>query len=241
MVAGAALTTAIVIDPEATYDLSAPFLALLFMSWSVATYNEKGWAIAGLVAFQLVGLIANIAFREQNGLADYFFIGLFISVAWATGFCSAGGWPRRGRCSSGPRGSSASCCRGRARRARGAPADRARAPRRHRALGVGHDRPGRRSAAAAASPSSRRSARRSRRVEATGREALTEMRRLVGLLREQGAMPEFSPQPGTGRRSTRCSTACVRPVSRSSSRSKASRTSSLRASTSPPTASCRRR
>ena len=33
-------------------------------------------------------------------------------------------------------------------------------------------------------------------VEATGREALTEMRRLVGLLREQGAMPEFSPQPG---------------------------------------------
>jgi len=32
-------------------------------------------------------------------------------------------------------------------------------------------------------------------VEATGREALTEMRRLVGLLREQGAMPEFAPQP----------------------------------------------
>ena len=33
-------------------------------------------------------------------------------------------------------------------------------------------------------------------VESTGREALTEMRRLVGLLREQGTMPEFSPQPG---------------------------------------------
>jgi signal transduction histidine kinase len=33
-------------------------------------------------------------------------------------------------------------------------------------------------------------------VEATGRQALTEMRRLVGLLREQGAMPEFAPQPG---------------------------------------------
>ena len=33
-------------------------------------------------------------------------------------------------------------------------------------------------------------------VEATGRQALTEMRRLVGLLREHGAMPEFSPQPG---------------------------------------------
>jgi signal transduction histidine kinase len=35
-------------------------------------------------------------------------------------------------------------------------------------------------------------------VESTGRQALTEMRRLVGLLREQGAMPEFSPQPGMG-------------------------------------------
>ena len=32
-------------------------------------------------------------------------------------------------------------------------------------------------------------------IEATGREALTEMRRLVGLLREQGSMPEFAPQP----------------------------------------------
>jgi len=32
-------------------------------------------------------------------------------------------------------------------------------------------------------------------VESTGREALTEMRRLVGLLRDQGAMPEFAPQP----------------------------------------------
>src|SRR3954447_5013463 len=32
-------------------------------------------------------------------------------------------------------------------------------------------------------------------VESTGREALTEMRRLVGLLREHGTMPEFAPQP----------------------------------------------
>ena len=32
-------------------------------------------------------------------------------------------------------------------------------------------------------------------IEATGREALTEMRRLVGLLRHQGATPDFAPQP----------------------------------------------
>ncbi len=32
-------------------------------------------------------------------------------------------------------------------------------------------------------------------IEATGREALTEMRRLVGLLRDQGETADFSPQP----------------------------------------------
>jgi signal transduction histidine kinase len=32
-------------------------------------------------------------------------------------------------------------------------------------------------------------------IEATGREALTEMRRLVGLLRDQSATPDFAPQP----------------------------------------------
>ena len=32
-------------------------------------------------------------------------------------------------------------------------------------------------------------------IEATGREALTEMRRLVGLLRDQTSTPDFAPQP----------------------------------------------
>ncbi|HEX2303785.1 MAG TPA: histidine kinase [Gaiella sp.] len=32
-------------------------------------------------------------------------------------------------------------------------------------------------------------------IETTGREALTEMRRLVGLLRDQSTTPEFAPQP----------------------------------------------
>jgi signal transduction histidine kinase len=32
-------------------------------------------------------------------------------------------------------------------------------------------------------------------IESTGREALAEMRRLVGLLREHGSTPDFSPQP----------------------------------------------
>ena len=45
------------------------------------------------------------------------------------------------------------------------------------------------------SPNRSASGRPSRSSRSTGREALTEMRRLVGLLREHGTMPEFAPQP----------------------------------------------
>ena len=198
LVAGAALTTAIVIDPDATYDMSAPFLALLFLSWSVATYNARGRAIAGLVAFQLVGLIANISFRDQNDLADYFFIGLFISVAWATGYLLS------------RRAAQARVMMERAERIEREnveATDRAVAEERQRIARELHDviahsvsvmtvQAGAVRRLLHAEQEKEREALEA--VESTGRQALTEMRRLVGLLREQGSMPEFSPQPGMG-------------------------------------------
>ena len=45
-------------------------------------------------------------------------------------------------------------------------------------------------------------------IEATGREALTEMRRLVGMLRDDSVRPDFAPQP-----SMRCGTTCRRSES----------------------------
>jgi signal transduction histidine kinase len=198
LVAGAALTAGIVIDPDATYDMSAPFLALLFMSWSVATYNDKGRAIAGLVAFQLVGLIANIAFREQNGLADYFFIGLFISVAWATGYLLS----RRAAQSRAMLERAA-----RVERDAAAAAERAVIEERQRIARELHDviahsvsvmtvQAG--AVRRLLKPEQDKERAALETVESTGRQALTEMRRLVGLLREHGAMPEFTPQPGMG-------------------------------------------
>jgi signal transduction histidine kinase len=198
LVAGAALTAAIVIDPDATYDMTAPFLALLFMSWSVATYNDKGRAIAGLVAFQLVGLIANIAFREQNGLADFFFIGLFISVAWATGYLLS----RRAAQSRAMLERAA-----RVERDALAAAERAVIQERQRIARELHDviahsvsvmtvQAG--AVRRRLAPEQEKEREALEAVEGTGRQALTEMRRLVGLLKEQGAMPEFSPQPGLG-------------------------------------------
>jgi len=198
LVAGAALTAGIVIDPDATYEMNAPFLALLFMSWSVATYNARGKAIAGLVAFQLVGLIANIAFRAENGPADYFFIALFVGVAWATGYLLS----RR-----------AAAARAMAERAvqlereHLAAAERAVLEERQRIARELHDVIAHSvSVMTVQAGAVRRRLRPDQdqerealeAVEGTGRQALTEMRRLVGLLREQGAMPEFSPQPGLG-------------------------------------------
>jgi signal transduction histidine kinase len=197
LVAGAALTAGIVIDAEAMYDMSAPLLALLFLTWTVATYNARGKAIAGLVAFQLVGLIANIAF-DENGPADYFFISLFIGVSWCTGYLLS----RR-----------AAQTRAMVERAERierdatVAAERAVIEERQRIARELHDviahsvsvmtvQAGAVRRLLLDDQLKEREALET--VEATGRQALTEMRRLVGLLREQGSMPEFSPQPGLG-------------------------------------------
>jgi signal transduction histidine kinase len=198
LVAGTALSAAIVIDPDATYDLSAPFLALLFMTWTVATYNTRGRAIAGLVAFQIVGLVANISFRDQNDPADYLFIGLFISVAWATGYLLS----RRAAQARAMLERTAQVERDSA-----AAAERAVVEERQRIARELHDVIAHSVSVMTVQAGAVRRLLRPEQtkerdaleaVEATGREALTEMRRLVGLLREEGAMPEFSPQPGLG-------------------------------------------
>jgi signal transduction histidine kinase len=192
LIVGAALAAIIAIDPDAAYDMTAPFLALLFMAWTLGTYNERTRAIIGLVAYQLVGLWANIQFAGENGAADYFFVGLFISVAWATGLILS----RR-----------AAQARELVERARQADLERERAviEERQRIARELHDVIAHSvSVMTVQAGAVRRLLRDDQEkerealetVESTGRQALTEMRRLVGLLREQGTMPEFSPQPG---------------------------------------------
>ena len=195
---GASLAAMIAVDWETAYDMASPFLALLFMTWAVATYNERRRAVAGLVAFELLGLWANVKFAEETVAADFFFVALFIFVAWLTGYLLS----RR-----------AAQTRALAERARrleqesAAAAEQAVVEERQRIARELHDVIAHSVSVMTVQagavrrllrPDQEKERDALQAVEATGREALTEMRRLVGMLREQGTMPEFSPQPGMG-------------------------------------------
>jgi signal transduction histidine kinase len=188
---GAALAGVATID-DAAQDMNAPGLVAIFASWSVATYNERTRAIAGLIALQAVGVWVNVQF--SSGFSDYLWISGFIAVAWASGFILS----RR-----------SAHLRQLAEQARQAELERERAviEERHRIARELHDVIAHSvSVMTVQTGAVRRLLHEDQlkerealeTVEATGRQALTEMRRLVGLLREQGAMPEFSPQPGMG-------------------------------------------
>jgi signal transduction histidine kinase len=197
LVVGAAFVVIIGIDPDAVYDMSAPFLALLFMAWTLGTYNERTRAVIGLVAYELIGLWANLRFPETFA-ADYFFVALFVGVAWATGYLLSR------RAAAARELTERTILLERDQRVA---AERAVLEERQRIARELHDviahsvsvmtvQAGAVRRRLDASQEKEREALET--VESTGRQALTEMRRLVGLLRDQGAMPEFSPQPGLG-------------------------------------------
>jgi signal transduction histidine kinase len=183
------------IEPYIAREADAPFLVvILFLPWCLGTYNDTPKAVAGLFVAEAVGVIANIRFAEFFG--DYVWVGAFIAVAWTTGFVLS----RR-----------AEQAKEMAERARRLEQEQLEAA--HRAVGEERQRIARELHDVIAhsvsvmtvqtgavrrllKPEQVREREALETVEATGREALTEMRRLVGLLREQGAMPEFSPQPG---------------------------------------------
>jgi signal transduction histidine kinase len=194
LVVGAALATFVTIDSDAAYDMDAPFLIVLFMPWTLASYNTKAKAIVGLVWYQLIALLVSIEFRSTG--ADYFWIGVFISVAWASGFILNRRSEHLQRLAEHAR---------RAELEHLAAKERAVVEERQRIARELHDVIAHSvSVMTVQAGAVRRLLRDDQQkerqaletVESTGRDALTEMRRLVGLLRDKGAMPEFSPQPG---------------------------------------------
>src|SRR5262245_14993952 len=187
----------LLIQPYVVQDADAPFLvAVLFIPWCLGTYNETRTAVAGLVVAEAFGIGATIRFDQGTG--DYFWIGMFIAVAWSAGFILS----RR-----------AEAAREMGERARRLEheqqmaSERAVNEERQRIARELHDVIAHSVSVMTVQtgavrrllrPEQEKERQALETVEATGREALTEMRRLVGLLREHGAMPEFSPQPGMG-------------------------------------------
>jgi signal transduction histidine kinase len=198
LVTAAALGAAVEVSHgQELQDAGASFvIAVLFLPWCVATYNDRGRAVVGLAAIEFLGVWVNV--RWENGFWDYFFIGLFIALSWTVGFVLS----RR-----------ATQARELAERAERLErehveaAERAVADERQRIARELHDVIAHSVSVMTVQagavrrlllPEQEKEREALETVEATGRDALTEMRRLVGLLREQGAMPEFSPQPGLG-------------------------------------------
>jgi signal transduction histidine kinase len=196
LVTAAALSAAVAVsDATALQDAAAPFLvAVLFLPWCLATYNERPRAIAGLVAMEVLGVWVNV--NWDGSFWDFFFVGLFMALSWTVGFVLS------------RRAAQALELTERARLLESEhreAAYRAVAAERQRIARELHDVIAHSVSVMTVQtgavrrlllPEQETERQALETVEATGREALTEMRRLVGLLREQGAMPEFSPQPG---------------------------------------------
>jgi signal transduction histidine kinase len=199
LVTAAAIAVSIIVveEPTEIEDAFAPFLiAILFLPWCFGMYNERSRAIAGLVVMELLGALVNHQFGGTFG--DYFFIGIFMLVTWTVGFVL-------NRRAAQTRELSERAAR--LEREQQEAATRAVAEERQRIARELHDVVAHSVSVMTVQagavrrllrPDQEKERQALETIEATGREALTEMRRLVGLLREQGAMPEFSPQPGLG-------------------------------------------
>ena len=193
----ASLCTVIAIGGDAVEDFGAFFfIAIFFVPWSIGTYNEPRRAVAGLVAAEAAGVWANINFHPTT--ADFFFVSVLIAVSWTTGiFVSRRSEHAREMAERAER----------LEREQRNAAERAVAEERQRIARELHDVIAHSVSVMTVQagavrrllrPDQEKERNALETVEATGREALTEMRRLVGLLRQRGAMPEFSPQPGLG-------------------------------------------
>jgi len=195
IVTALAVAGTLVFEPEAMRDANSPFfVVVLFLPWCMATYNERPRAIAGLVFMEAVGIWANARFAET--VVDYVWVAAFIGVSWATGFILS----RRSE-----RARELAERAARLEREQLEAAERAVAGERQRIARELHDVIAHSVSVMTVQagavrrlllPEQERERQALEAVEATGREALTEMRRLVGLLRDKGTMPDFAPQPG---------------------------------------------
>jgi signal transduction histidine kinase len=184
----------ILVQPVAVPAYFSPFAILLVATAVLGAQDERRRGVAGAVAvIALIGL--GIARDPTSGGSDFFFVGFFFALAWAAGFFVRS------------RTNEARQARAEARRLE---ADRAQAAEqaifteRQRIARELHDVIAHSVSVMTVQagavrrlllPEQEKEREALLSVEATGRQALTEMRRLVGLLKEDTVMPMYAPQP----------------------------------------------
>ncbi len=175
----------------------SPFLTVIFSFWSMGAYNEQARAVAGgIVGLLTIGVIVT---NDPGGsFSDFFFVALFSSVGWIAGAAY------------GTRARNVKELRERAarlERERAGEAERAVAEERARIARELHDVIAHSVSVMVVQTAGVRrlllsDQERERQaletVEQTGRQALAEMRRLLGVLRRDGDRPALAPQPGLG-------------------------------------------
>jgi signal transduction histidine kinase len=188
------LVAMVTISPVETEDTAFGFLALLAATWCLGAYNDRRHAFAGLIVVEAAGVWINNRFEHAAG--DYFFVALFLAATWLAAFVV------------NRRGQHARALAERARRLEAEQqlaAERAVQEERTRISRELHDviahsvsvmtvQAG--AVRRLLAPEQERERQALETVEETGRQALAEMRRLVGLLREQHEVAELAPQPG---------------------------------------------
>jgi signal transduction histidine kinase len=195
LVVAGAMATTLAIDAEAVEAADSPFLTvILFLPWCLAAYNDRAHAVAGLIVMQGVGVWANLRFAD-TGVGDYFWIGGFIAAAWTTGFILSRRSEHTRQLAERAR---------RLERERVEAAERAVEEERSRIARELHDVVGHSVSVMTVQASAVRRLLREDQVkereallvvEETGRQALAEMRRLVGVLRRPEEAPALAPQP----------------------------------------------
>jgi signal transduction histidine kinase len=197
LLATAAIAAAAAIDPEGIENAATPFFAILLAAWCFGAYNPPRLALVGLGTLLAATTFVSLSFPDFAA-TDILWIGGFVTAGWLAGFSvrhQAGQTQRL-------RELAARLKEQQEERAEEAvEAERARIARELHDVVAHHVSVMTVQAGAVRrllTPDQERQREALLSVEETGRKALTEMRRLLGVLKENGGdqRAPLAPQPG---------------------------------------------
>jgi signal transduction histidine kinase len=192
-----AIAALVAVAPNGLEDAATPFFMVLLVAWSFGAYNSPRRAVVGLGL--TLALVAWVVSRfEDSRPGDVLWVGSFLTAAWLTGFALRHQVQQMERF----KALAAQLSEQQERRAiEAVEEERARITRELHDV-VAHNVSVMTVQAGAVrrllKPDQEREREALVAVEETGRQTLSEMRRLLGVLKQEGEAPALAPQPGMG-------------------------------------------